>query len=385
VRISSKLVILVLLFCGGILFYPNISWGEVASQDLLMLSQADLLVQAEGGTFRDLFDRGSLINQHPWLGAVASYLLLSVMGYCAFFLLFFVFRGLRDHGFAISRVIGSLIVAYGVWLGGSLKFANGDPFLPNVASSFWMVFLLLLIASGFVFYRRKKEILTWFQSNRFFVVGAEGLGLVLFLFFLFVRFANPDLWHPFVGGEKPMDFAFFNAVLKSTSFPPYDPWFAGGYINYYYFGFVWISQFAKMLGLLPSIAYNVALPLLYSLTGLGIFGVVYTISPFRKGIAMLGGGFAVAMALVFGNLAQPKFLIRYIRGFFDMPADYVRHLYWNATRIMNAAPGEVTPITEIPVFTFLYGDLHAHMMAMPLAILALSIAISLAIRPSFLS
>jgi hypothetical protein len=40
--------------------------------------------------------------------------------------------------------------------------------------------------------------------------------------------------------------------------------------------------------------------------------------------------------------------------------------YWNPSR---AIPG--SPITEFPFFTFLYADLHAHMMALPVTVLAL--------------
>ena len=57
-----------------------------------------------------------------------------------------------------------------------------------------------------------------------------------------------------------MDFSYFNAVLKSTSFPPYDPWFAGGYINYYYYGYVLVAMPVKLLGIVPSLAYNFILP-----------------------------------------------------------------------------------------------------------------------------
>ena len=41
--------------------------------------------------------------------------------------------------------------------------------------------------------------------------------------------------------------------------------------------------------------------------------------------------------------------------------------YWAPTRVLAETPGvEGNAITEMPWFTFLYGDLHAHMISMPL-------------------
>ena len=70
-----------------------------------------------------------------------------------------------------------------------------------------------------------------------------------------------------------MDFSYFNAVLKSTTFPPYDPWYAGGYLNYYYYGFVFVGMLVKLLGIVPSFAYNLILPSLFSMLALGAFSV----------------------------------------------------------------------------------------------------------------
>ena len=76
----------------------------------------------------------------------------------------------------------------------------------------------------------------------------EGLACSLYIAWIGVRLLHPDLWHPSLGGEKPMDFAYLNAVIKSTWFPPYNPWFAGSVINYYYFGFVLVGTLIKLMG-----------------------------------------------------------------------------------------------------------------------------------------
>ncbi|MFN8528198.1 MAG: DUF2298 domain-containing protein [Anaerolineae bacterium] len=84
------------------------------------------------------------------------------------------------------------------------------------------------------------------------------------------------MWHPAYGGEKPMDFAYFNGVLRSTIFPPIDPWNSGGFINYYYFGFVIVETPVLLLKMVPAVAYNLILPTLFAATGIGAFSVAFS-------------------------------------------------------------------------------------------------------------
>jgi YYY domain-containing protein len=192
-------------------------------------------------------------------------------------------------------------------------------------------------------------------------------------------------------------------VVKSTWFPPYDPWFAGGIMNYYYFGFVIIGSLIEALGIVPSVAYNLAVPTLFAMTGVGAYTLANNLAGGDRRRGHRAGLLGVLLVVVLGNLGEVRLLFKgfaavgdvtfesLIPGYPDVVSALVgvwkvvvqgRPLqfrpewwYWDASRVISARPGEVGVINEFPAFTFLYADLHAHMMALPFTQIALAIAL----------
>lgn len=377
----------------------------------LRLSPDRLAAQTSGGSWSDIFDPYSLLNSSQPSAVAAWYLLLCFIGWVAFPLLFVALRGLPDRGYPIAKLIGLLIITWLAWFTGSYKL------LPFTRQALWLIITILVCAAGFFAYRHQAALTAFVRSQRRYLFLVEGLTLALFLFFLAVRWYNPDLWHPWLGGEKPADFSFFQSAIRTVYFPPYDPWLSGHYVNYYYYGYVVAAVPTKLLGILPSIAYNLVLPTLFAFAGIGAFCAAYNIvaaqsaesaPPPESGrpaglrrLAVAAGLASLVMMVLLGNLFQARLLWRHLSEAADPPvlvseetgfAEHVGAVLGGGWRVLTGQtplPGEKgrwyfaasrailhnkpdTPITEFPFFSFLYADLHPHLTSMSLMLAGLA-------------
>ena len=394
----------------------------------LKFSEADLARQQEGGTWSDLFDRNSIANQAPvlvWL-LVIEIIYLLALPFCLF-----LFRPLADRGLVLARVVGLLAVAYVAWIVVSLGWVDFSRF----AILLGMVAVAAL--SGLVLLLQWRQMWEFVRARWQILATAEALFLAAFLVFVIIRAMNPDLWHPFRGGEKPMELAYFNAVIRSTLLPPYDPWFAGGYLNYYYWGYFILAVPTRLAGIVPTTAFNLAVPLLFALTVTGAFSVVYNLAEgFRRALrparsafsdaanveadseyagdyvanpvhqfspvertlrspvtaGLTGALFVAAIGNLDGTIQLVQSMWGRLAGASVLPFDF-----WRSSRMLpNSESVESNPftfwlwgtsgaqtevswhITEFPFFSFLFADLHAHMMAIPFMILAIGLSLNFA-------
>ncbi|HEY3309997.1 MAG TPA: DUF2298 domain-containing protein [Anaerolineales bacterium] len=372
----------------------------------LMLPLDRLAADRSAGTWSELFSYEAFQNKYPLAGLIIWYLVIGLLGFFTWPLLRLLLPGLPDKGYPLARLSGLLLLAYLVWLPASL---GAEYSRTNIA----LAYGLIIVVGAVIMFIQRDVILRELRSKGKYYLMVEGLFLAFFLFDLAIRLGNPDLWHPARGGERPMDFSYLNAVLKSTSFPPYDPWFAGGYINYYYWGFVLVGTPIKLLGVVPSIAYNFVLPSLFAMLGLGGFSVAWNLMDGFKSknetvaspvsLQLVAGIAAGAGLVLLGNLGTIQLIYHALQKMavtnemVDTQGVWIfQRWLWAAEGIGKLLTGSTLPIgwgeyywapsrvmplgdlaiTEFPLFTFLYSDLHAHMIALPFTVLAVSWSLS---------
>ncbi len=388
--------------------------GEVPRLGLT-LSPEQKASQRQEGTWSEIIKRDSWTNRVP----ILAWLLLVELVYLATLpLATFLFRPLPDRGIILARPLGILGMCYVAWLLSSLGWMSFS------RTSVLVGILVVAFLSALVLATRWRDFRGVIIGNWRLLAIGEVLFLAAFLSFVAIRMANPDLWHPYTGGEKPMDFAYLNAVLRSAYMPPYDPWFAGGYLNYYYWGQFIVATLIKATGIVPAIAYNLAIPLLFALTVMGAYSLVYNIvagvhqpspqasppstrpsvtllPPVGEGKGMrvgpvIAGLLAGLFVAVMGNLDG---LVQLVQGAWNSLADggpFPAFDFWRSSRMIPPLedvtpsaltfwlPDKVFPdpdmghhITEFPFFSFLFADLHAHIIAIPFTLLAIGLAFSL--------
>lgn len=353
------------------LITAEVEWGEVYKSPLQIADRNPTALRLTDSVWPRYAAGG---DWWSWLGTNPFAPLLWVFWIEALGLAVFALIGphlhrLPDRGFTLAKISGLLLVAYLAWLAGSLQLA---PFAPV---TLWTIGIGLLGIGAVVGWRTRYTLRRIWQERLPALLIAETLFIGFLLLGVTLRWFNPDLWHPARGGEKPMDFAYLNAVLRSAAFPPLDPWHAGGYINYYYFGFVLVGALIHLSGVAPAVGYNLAVATILALTAFGAFGVVYNLlAPRlpqlrRERTALVAGVLAPVLMLLLGNLAQAGwFLSGYAAE--QVAKGRLEWAFWDATRI---TPGT---INEFPFFTFLFADLHAHMIVMPLSLAALGLGLA---------
>jgi YYY domain-containing protein len=353
---------------------------------------------------------------------ISWYFIISLLGWLTFPLTYYLFPALADKGYTLARAAGLLIWGYAFWLLASLGIAQNDK------GGILLALALLIALSTWSIVRRQSSVLDFLKSNLSLILTTEIVFLAAFAFLAFVRSANPEL----ASTEKPMELAFINGILRSPTFPPQDPWLSGYAISYYYFGYVMTAMLARLSSIPGSMAHNLMTSLIFALGAIGSYGILYNLlSMANRGPQITDDQQSLASQSnnphsAIGNqhisaLLAPLFLLlvsnfeallevmhrlglfwkkdvitgQYVSPFWTwldmkelasaptLPFQFMpdRYLWWwRASRViqdydMLHSPREV--IDEFPFFSFLLGDLHPHVLAIPFSLLAIAVALNL--------
>lgn len=341
-----------------------------------------------------------------WIGLADWCLALVALGWIVHPLVRGPLRRLPDQGWFFARWFGLLFVGWAGWMSSILHWA---PFWP------WGVGTALIGggALSVVYSRRRTRGIGLGTgeenpTSRAWILGGEVLFWGVFALLLLSRYLNPDLVHPTMGGEKPMELAILNAVLRSPWLPPTDPWLAGHVLNYYYFGYVPFALLTRLTGLPASIGFNLAVPTVGAMAAVACWIAVGTLvrsappsfealrEPLGRKLPqpLLRSLWGPFLLLGIGNLYEAKLLASGFRrlgesvggvstlpmvgGLVDLGQGLgawlfqgaswpysLTSLYWSATRVIPHAPSEAAPISEFPLFSLLFADLHPHLIALP--------------------
>ena len=373
---------------------PPIRAGATHQDSRLMLNQAQWAEDQQAPTYDQMFPPHGFGMSHP---IVTWLVLIELLGLITIPVTLTVFRGLADRGWVIAKTMGMIALGWILWVLVSLGVIS------YTFTSIWIIIATLTLVAGTLWWLSRRNILDAFRSCRNEIMIGEILFLAGFATFVLLRMWYPDLGHQFSPvslsntgagrmGEKQLELAFLNAITRSQTFPPLDPFFAGGFINYYYFGYVIVGTLCKATTIAPATGFNLAIATFFGL----VVGTAYSIGRSVSGSRLVGLLTVILLACI-GNLNSLVQAVQDMQSateihsripFFGGVAEFASGLFqatvhgvpippfdfWGPTRLI---PPLGINFAEFPLFTFLFGDLHAHLMALPmdLAVVALSLSV----------
>ena len=212
----------------------------------------------------------------------------------------------------------------------------------------------------------------------------ELMFFIVFLVWVYIIGFNPSAY----GTEKFMDYAFLQKMLVTTKLPPDDMWYAGKSINYYYGGQYYAAFIAKSMFLKTKAeyAYNLMRAVIPAMMFTCVFALVKQLLDDRAGyslikkestnrrniFALLSAGLSVfggnGHYIIYG-LLQPMLHVGGDDGYWF--PDSTRYIGYNPL-----VENDQT-IHEFPCYSFILGDLHAHMINIMFVMLLIGLLYSL--------
>lgn len=349
------------------------------------------------------------------------YLAATVLGLATFPLVYRFLSALPGRGYTLSRTLGLFLWGFIFWLLGSYGLLKND------LGSMLVAFLILVGLGGWAWRQTDPgEITKWVKDNKMYVVVVEILFFAALVAMAYFRAMSPDI----IATEKPMELAFINAIMRSPTMPPHDPWLADYAISYYYFGYILTSMLARVTAVTSGVAFNLMIAMVFSLAAVGAYGVVYNLlatsnaAERRKNmiLALLAPLFVLILSnsegaleilhmkgvgnweqseegewsstqwegLDIKNLEEPPLIVLYPDDESVDTSKFRFWWWWRASRVIQdrgmppedgSLPGDIEVIDEFPFFSFLLADLHPHVLAMPFVFLAVGLALQMFLSP----
>lgn len=282
---------------------------------------------------------------------------------------------LPDRGATIVRPLALLATVYPAWLLSSIGWVSfSTPLL-------WGTLVIGAVTGWGILFATRQLDRPWLGS----LLVAELLALAAFAGYVWLRGYTPEILHT----EKPMDAALLMSSSLTTTMPPPDPWFAGAPINYYYLGYLIQGAVARLAGVPGTTGFNLALATTFSAAVTGAAGAGWNLVRrwYSRRLALIAAGLAATLLMLVGNLYAALQIVQ-------TPAETLAAGWWekaygvgwrssrivcDTARVRNDCEGRYETINEFPSFSFILGDLHPHVLALPFVLAALALALNLAL------
>jgi len=338
-----------------------------------------------------------------YLGWYGIFLLFSLIGLP---LAGRLFSKMGDGGFAFAKVIGIALSTIPMYL-----FSYANIFKFN--RMFCIICLIIAFVISFLLSGGPKKIKDrlYKTPNLTAMVMGELIFAAALLLFIYFRGNHGSM----VETERPMDFAFLMSMWRGDTLPPLDMWLSGHTINYYYFGQYFCTFILKAFNINPDIGYNLCMAVISAMTASLSFGVAANITHHftqkknseglnlgkRHGIfgkfSVYGTGLISTVLVTFagnshsfwyGNWHPGNSFVQLLGkvgvNIGDANSNSSDFHYWypDATRFIGHNPeirGDNT-IHEYPYYSFLLGDLHAHVLNLIFVFTAIMLVFAIIVK-----